>query len=155
MSKLFGRHRTLILYSFMYGPDRQAPCPMCTHLLDSILVCEINDRLCGFACAYLDDDDVLGALLENLHVSLACRGLGIRSLLRREVAKHAVALAKHASLHLSVVDSNTTARAFYEKLGARCVASSSWRAPDGSTIPTLTYQWSAVAKLISGGHAVR
>jgi predicted dithiol-disulfide oxidoreductase (DUF899 family) len=36
MSKLFGRHRTLILYSFMYGPDRQAPCPMCTHLLDSI-----------------------------------------------------------------------------------------------------------------------
>jgi predicted dithiol-disulfide oxidoreductase (DUF899 family) len=36
MSKLFGRHRTLILYSFMYGPERDAPCPMCTHLLDSI-----------------------------------------------------------------------------------------------------------------------
>jgi len=34
MSKLFGRHDTLILYSFMYGPDRDAPCPMCTHLLD-------------------------------------------------------------------------------------------------------------------------
>jgi len=36
MSKLFGRHQTLILYSFMYGPERDAPCPMCTHLLDSI-----------------------------------------------------------------------------------------------------------------------
>jgi predicted dithiol-disulfide oxidoreductase (DUF899 family) len=36
MSKLFGRHETLILYSFMYGPERNAPCPMCTHLLDSI-----------------------------------------------------------------------------------------------------------------------
>ena len=36
MSKLFGRHRTLILYSFMYGPEREAPCPMCTHLLDSV-----------------------------------------------------------------------------------------------------------------------
>ena len=36
MSELFGRHRTLILYSFMYGPERDAPCPMCTHLLDSI-----------------------------------------------------------------------------------------------------------------------
>jgi predicted dithiol-disulfide oxidoreductase (DUF899 family) len=36
MSKLFGRHHTLILYSFMYGPDRKVPCPMCTHLLDSI-----------------------------------------------------------------------------------------------------------------------
>ena len=34
--KLFGRHHTLILYSFMYGPEREAPCPMCTHLLDSV-----------------------------------------------------------------------------------------------------------------------
>lgn len=36
MSKLFGRHSTLILYSFMYGPEAEAPCPMCTHLLDSV-----------------------------------------------------------------------------------------------------------------------
>jgi predicted dithiol-disulfide oxidoreductase (DUF899 family) len=36
MSKLFGRHHTLILYSFMYGPERASPCPMCTHLLDSV-----------------------------------------------------------------------------------------------------------------------
>ena len=36
MSKLFGRHDTMILYSFMYGPERATPCPMCTHLLDSI-----------------------------------------------------------------------------------------------------------------------
>jgi predicted dithiol-disulfide oxidoreductase (DUF899 family) len=35
-SKLFGQHDTLILYSFMYGPERDTPCPMCTHLLDSI-----------------------------------------------------------------------------------------------------------------------
>jgi predicted dithiol-disulfide oxidoreductase (DUF899 family) len=36
MSELFGRHRTLLLYSFMYGPDRDAPCPMCTQILDSV-----------------------------------------------------------------------------------------------------------------------
>lgn len=36
MSALFGRHDTLILYSFMYGPDRELPCPGCTHMLDSI-----------------------------------------------------------------------------------------------------------------------
>jgi len=36
MSTLFGPHHTLILYSFMYGPERETPCPMCTHLLDSI-----------------------------------------------------------------------------------------------------------------------
>src|SRR5580658_5764110 len=27
MSELFGRHDTLILYSFMYGPERELPCP--------------------------------------------------------------------------------------------------------------------------------
>jgi predicted dithiol-disulfide oxidoreductase (DUF899 family) len=36
LSELFGPHHTLILYSFMYGPERKSPCPMCTHLLDSI-----------------------------------------------------------------------------------------------------------------------
>jgi predicted dithiol-disulfide oxidoreductase (DUF899 family) len=36
MSKLFGRHDTLILYSFMYGPEKDTPCSMCAQLLDSI-----------------------------------------------------------------------------------------------------------------------
>jgi len=36
LSELFGAHDTLILYSFMYGPERESPCPGCTHLLDGI-----------------------------------------------------------------------------------------------------------------------
>jgi predicted dithiol-disulfide oxidoreductase (DUF899 family) len=36
MSELFGPHGTLILYSFMYGPEREWPCPGCTHLLDGM-----------------------------------------------------------------------------------------------------------------------
>src|SRR6202046_5400570 len=32
LSDLFGDHDTLILYSFMYGPERKLPCPGCTHL---------------------------------------------------------------------------------------------------------------------------
>ena len=34
LSELFGPHDTLVLYSFMYGPERELPCPGCTHLLD-------------------------------------------------------------------------------------------------------------------------
>ena len=34
--ELFGPHDTLILYSFMYGPERDEPCSGCTHLLDGI-----------------------------------------------------------------------------------------------------------------------
>lgn len=36
LSELFGPHNTLILYSFMYGPERELPCPGCTHLLDGM-----------------------------------------------------------------------------------------------------------------------
>src|SRR3546814_1273335 len=36
MSELFGPHDTLILYSFMYGPERERPCPGCTHMLDAV-----------------------------------------------------------------------------------------------------------------------
>ncbi len=34
LSELFGEHATLLLYSYMFGPERDSPCPGCTHLLD-------------------------------------------------------------------------------------------------------------------------
>lgn len=30
---LFGEHQTLVVYSYMFGPQRERPCPMCTSLL--------------------------------------------------------------------------------------------------------------------------
>ena len=36
MSELFGEHPTLLLYSYMFGPERDSPCPGCTHLLDCL-----------------------------------------------------------------------------------------------------------------------
>lgn len=35
LADLFGRHPSLVIYSYMFGPQRQAPCPMCTSLLRS------------------------------------------------------------------------------------------------------------------------
>jgi len=34
-SKLFGHKQTLAVYSYMYGPKRAQPCPMCTSLLSA------------------------------------------------------------------------------------------------------------------------
>jgi predicted dithiol-disulfide oxidoreductase (DUF899 family) len=36
LSELFREHSTLILYSYMFGPERDSPCPGCTHLLDCV-----------------------------------------------------------------------------------------------------------------------
>ena len=35
LSSLFGEKHTLMIYSMMYGPQRQAPCPMCTSFLNA------------------------------------------------------------------------------------------------------------------------
>jgi predicted dithiol-disulfide oxidoreductase (DUF899 family) len=32
---LFGEKKTLVLYSYMFGPQRERPCPMCTSLLSA------------------------------------------------------------------------------------------------------------------------
>jgi predicted dithiol-disulfide oxidoreductase (DUF899 family) len=37
LSELFGpEHDTLVIYSFMYGPEAERPCPSCTSILDSL-----------------------------------------------------------------------------------------------------------------------
>src|SRR4051794_36203334 len=33
LADLFGDHHTLITYFWMYGPQRERPCPMCTNFL--------------------------------------------------------------------------------------------------------------------------
>lgn len=35
LAGLFGCHDTLVTYSYMFGPQRARPCPMCTNLLDA------------------------------------------------------------------------------------------------------------------------
>ena len=36
---LFGDMQTLVVYSYMFGPQRESPCPMCTNLFGA---CEVN-----------------------------------------------------------------------------------------------------------------
>ncbi len=36
LSELFGDKSTLVLYSYMYGPNMKAPCPLCTSFLDAL-----------------------------------------------------------------------------------------------------------------------
>jgi predicted dithiol-disulfide oxidoreductase (DUF899 family) len=43
-SSLFGDKHTLMVYSMMYGPQRKAPCPMCTSFLNSWNGTAINLR---------------------------------------------------------------------------------------------------------------
>jgi predicted dithiol-disulfide oxidoreductase (DUF899 family) len=44
LSRLFGDKDTLMVYSMMYGPQRKAPCPMCTSFLTSWNGAAVNLR---------------------------------------------------------------------------------------------------------------
>jgi predicted dithiol-disulfide oxidoreductase (DUF899 family) len=36
LSSLFGKHNTVVIYTWMFGPQRERPCPMCTALLSAL-----------------------------------------------------------------------------------------------------------------------
>jgi len=46
LSRLFGDHDTLVIYSYMFGPARKAPCPMCTSFMGSFAskIADIRQR---------------------------------------------------------------------------------------------------------------
>jgi predicted dithiol-disulfide oxidoreductase (DUF899 family) len=46
LSSLFGDKDTLMVYSMMYGPQRKAPCPMCTSFLTAWNGVAVNLREC-------------------------------------------------------------------------------------------------------------
>ena len=47
LAELFGEHDTLVIYSYMFGPQRDAPCPMCTSLMGSLdhKIADIRQRV--------------------------------------------------------------------------------------------------------------
>jgi predicted dithiol-disulfide oxidoreductase (DUF899 family) len=46
LAEMFGARDTLIVYSYMFGPQREAPCPMCTSFMSSLegKVADIEQR---------------------------------------------------------------------------------------------------------------
>ena len=47
LADLFDDHDTLIVYSYMFGPEREAPCPMCTSLMGGLdhKIADIRQRV--------------------------------------------------------------------------------------------------------------
>jgi predicted dithiol-disulfide oxidoreductase (DUF899 family) len=47
LEDLFGDHDTLVVYSYMFGPQREKPCPMCTSLMGGLdhKIADIRQRV--------------------------------------------------------------------------------------------------------------
>jgi ribosomal protein S18 acetylase RimI-like enzyme len=106
-----------------------------------VVLAETERQLAGFACAFGADDQQLGTLLDNLHVSREFQRQGIGAKLMREIASWSQAEFPGEGLFLWVLEPNWPARHFYEDLGAVRVGEDVWASPDGGSISSLCYAW--------------
>jgi GNAT superfamily N-acetyltransferase len=83
-----------------------------------ILLCEETGSLLGFVGFYVDDDEVLGTYIDNLHVQKELKGQGIGKLILQEVVKWIKQNAQYQKMYLWVYEANHSARVFYQKVGA-------------------------------------
>ncbi len=106
-----------------------------------VIVAEEGGRLAAFACAYGDDDARWGTLFDNLHVHADWQGRGLGKNLAVRVAGWCVAEYPEIGLYLLVLEQNSLARAFYERLGATDVGGETWVPPGFLSAPSRRYAW--------------
>ncbi len=113
-----------------------------------VLMAYEGDKLCGFVCAYGDDDERWGALIDNLHVLPECKGRGIGSALMRKAANWVLQNYPHSGLFLWVYADNQEAIQFYERMRGTKVGSKIHNNPGGGSSHAIRYVWRDLKSLI-------
>lgn len=112
-----------------------------------LLLAEENEVLIGFLCAYLHHDKTYGALLDNLHVSLASKGKGVGTTLMKLLAEKLQERGLD-KMYLWVLEQNAEARGFYESLGGVAMETvEETEVGDGLTMKTRIY-WESIQTLL-------
>ncbi len=113
-----------------------------------VLLATERDDLLGFVCAYGDDDDRWGTLVDNLHVRSDQQGRGVGRRLLAEGAKWSREHYPAAGYFLWVIEDNAKARRFYDALGGEPAESKMSEPPGGGSITALRYIWPSLDPLL-------
>jgi len=81
-------------------------------------VAENRGTISGFICAYGNEDDIWGSLIDNLHIASDFQRQGIGTQLMAETFSWLKKSYPDVAIYLWVMTRNSQARRFYEKLGA-------------------------------------
>jgi ribosomal protein S18 acetylase RimI-like enzyme len=82
-----------------------------------VILCEIDNLLAGFVCAFGNKSEEFGTYIDNLHVLPELKGKGIGKDLMKQVSSWSIQTYNQPKLYLEVLENNYTARGFYEKMG--------------------------------------
>lgn len=84
-----------------------------------VLLVEEQGVLLGFICAYFDENNKYGTLLDNLHVSPNAKGKGLGTRLISKLLQEMNNRNVRKSLYLWVLDKNSEAIDYYSNLGGK------------------------------------
>jgi GNAT superfamily N-acetyltransferase len=110
-----------------------------------VLLAIDDETLAGFVCAYGNEDERWGTLVDNLHVRPGMHRRGLGHKLLAASAKWSTEQYPDMPFHLWVLDGNANARAFYGHLGGEAVESQESEPPGGGTILGWRYVWRGTA----------
>jgi ribosomal protein S18 acetylase RimI-like enzyme len=116
--------------------------------LHDTVVADWHGRIVGFVHTVLDHDPAWGALLDNLHVAHEFNRTGIGTRLMARSAAAVLARGTHKRLYLMVLDSNTSAQAFYTARGGVCTGTEVSEPAGGGKIVGLRYVWTDPSVLL-------
>jgi len=108
-------------------------------------------RLVGFVCAYGAHDPQWGSFVDNLHVAKEAQGRGIGAALLRQAGTWLASRYGDGGVYLLVLEANSSARRFYENLGARNAGVFPAEIHGGAVAQSCRYSWPRPDALIGGG----
>ncbi len=98
-------------------------------------------ELVGFVCAYGAHDPQWGSFVDNLHVADASKRNGIGSSLMGHAGAWLGSLYSDVGVYLWVLEANSSARRFYERLGAQNAGVSIMETHGGAVVSSCRYTW--------------
>jgi ribosomal protein S18 acetylase RimI-like enzyme len=113
-----------------------------------VTVADDGTRIVGFVCVFARADAGWGAYIDNLHVVHDWQARGLGRALMRSAAEWVCRTQPGAGVYLWVMEANATARAFYDRLGARNVETLEYPDPAGGYAPNCRYVWADARALL-------
>ena len=106
-----------------------------------------NDTIIGFSCIYLNENEMYGTLLDNLHVAMNSQKLGVGKSLIIKCAKEILKKTNNPKMYLWVFDENINAKNVYERLGAINIETVRKENEDGTEANVCRYAWNDISFL--------
>ncbi len=111
-----------------------------------VILCEIDDSLAGFVCAFGNKNEEFGTYIDNLHVSPEHKGKGIGKKLMEQISQWSIETYHQPKLHLEVLENNDAAKIFYDKMGGTNHSTFPEVMAGGNVLNVCLYVWENLEK---------